>query len=281
MSDRTPTPGPCGPTTTHAGWGAGDPRLFVTGERDRYVHGITGDLTRIGSSVDNDIVLAGADPLHATITHDATDEYVLTMFGRGGTNAATRRGTAGRRRPSETLRTGAHFTAGPWRLVFARDEFADHGRPYGGRQGGEFSHQRAQPPRPDYTFGQPLSEGQAILVDAVVNGADAPAFEFYVVRDERTGIYNAMAGDSEIGGLSYSAAGEDRLVLLELSVLPVYREQGIATDLIRRVLDDVRAHGRTVTILCPIVRTFIGRNPEYADLVDPDHPGGAPRSDGS
>jgi hypothetical protein len=25
--------------------------------------------------------------------------------------------------------------------------------------------------------------------------------------------------------------------------------------------------------MCPIVRTFIENNPEYADLIDPEHPG--------
>ncbi|MGO1547519.1 MAG: hypothetical protein ACTHXL_09220, partial [Microbacterium gubbeenense] len=50
-----------------------------------------------------------------------------------------------------TLRTGASFTAGPWRFVFQREEFADHGRPFGGRQGGELSDQPPQRRRPDYT----------------------------------------------------------------------------------------------------------------------------------
>ncbi|MFE3162465.1 GNAT family N-acetyltransferase [Streptomyces sp. NPDC059224] len=35
----------------------------------------------------------------------------------------------------------------------------------------------------------------------------------------------------------------------------------------------MRAQGKTVTITCPIVRTFIERNPAYADLADPEHPG--------
>jgi hypothetical protein len=45
------------------------------------------------------------------------------------------------------LRTGALITLGPWRLAFFREEFADHGRPFGGRMGGEFAVQRPQPAR--------------------------------------------------------------------------------------------------------------------------------------
>jgi hypothetical protein len=39
------------------------------------------------------------------------------------------------------------------------------------------------------------------------------------------------------------------------------------------VLNDVRAQGKTATIMCPIARAFIENNPEYADLIDPEHPG--------
>ncbi|MEU2931017.1 GNAT family N-acetyltransferase [Streptomyces sp. NPDC007251] len=118
-----------------------------------------------------------------------------------------------------------------------------------------------------------LSQDQAVLVDEVIDDPHASAFDFHVVNDEKTGIYEAVVGDTEIAGLPYNVAGDDRLVLISTAVLPEYRRQGIATELIRRVLDDVRTRGKTVTIMCPIVRTFIEHNPEYADLIDPEHPG--------
>ncbi len=34
-------------------------------------------------------------------------------------------------------------------MSFFREEYADHGRPYGGRIGGELGHQRTQPSRTD------------------------------------------------------------------------------------------------------------------------------------
>jgi len=39
---------------------------------------------------------------------------------------------------------------GDWTLTFMRDEYADHGRPFGGREGGEGAVQPAQGARPDY-----------------------------------------------------------------------------------------------------------------------------------
>jgi predicted GNAT family acetyltransferase len=129
-----------------------------------------------------------------------------------------------------------------------------------------------------YAFEHPdgngtLGQDQIVLIDEVIDHPHAPAFDFAVVNDEKAGSYEAIVGDREIAGLPYNVAGDDRLVLLATSVFPEFRRQGVATELIRRVLDDVRAHGKTVTIMCPIVRTFIEHNPEYADLIDPEHPG--------
>lgn len=148
MTEHTPTNKP---TTTHAEWGAGNPRLLVHSDSERFVHDITGDRMRIGSNADNDLPLRGTDPVHATIVHDERDEYVLTLHGAGEMNANPLSAATHPGDRSETLRTGARFTAGSWTLVFMRDEFADHGRPFGGRQGGEFSDQPPQPARPDYS----------------------------------------------------------------------------------------------------------------------------------
>lgn len=138
------------PTTTHAAWGSGDPHLRITRDDERWVHQLTTDIVNIGSAGGNQLILADADPVHATIVHDDHDEYVLTMHATGETSAQPRAAETGADDRSQILRTGARFTIGPWELVFGRAEFADHGRPYGGREGGEFDDQPPQPERPDY-----------------------------------------------------------------------------------------------------------------------------------
>lgn len=137
-------------TTTHADWGAGHPHLLITREDTHLVHEITEDETRIGSGADCQIRLEGVAAVHAIIRHDGHDDYDLEMLAPGQTSANIAKAAEEEGRSVETLHTGARFTAGDWRFVFMRDEFADHGRPYGGRLGGEGAHQRRQPPRPDY-----------------------------------------------------------------------------------------------------------------------------------
>lgn len=52
-------------------------------------------------------------------------------------------GSINRTSPS-VLRTGARVQMGQWSMAFFREEFADHGRPFGGRSGGELAYQRPQ-----------------------------------------------------------------------------------------------------------------------------------------
>ena len=145
------------PATTHAAWGAGDPRLvFNVGEdwdgSPAREFALTADETTIGSADGADLQLAGLDPEHARIVHEPDDEYVLYSFGDAGLGAADHPGGAASDR--QVLRTGAKVELGTWSMFFTRDEDADHGRPHGGRVGGELAHQQPQPDRPDYTKGR-------------------------------------------------------------------------------------------------------------------------------
>jgi len=94
-----------------------------------------------------------------------------------------------------------------------------------------------------------------------------------VVRDNpESQTYDALVGDEIAGTLLYEREGP-RFVLTHTAVQHRFQHQGIATALIKEALDDIRAKGKKVTILCPLVAAFIAAHPDYADLVDPEHPG--------
>jgi len=117
-----------------------------------------------------------------------------------------------------------------------------------------------------------LTQDQVVLIDELGND-HSPTINFFVADNDKTSTYEAISGDTVIGGLTYNVADGNRIVLMAAAVFPEYRGQGVATELIRRVLDDVRARGNRVTILCPIVWAFLDRSPGYTDLVDPQLPG--------
>ncbi|GAB3268191.1 FHA domain-containing protein [Arthrobacter pigmenti] len=129
-------------TTTHYTSGGGHPRLFVVRDSttwdgtmpDEYDLSTAGTTT-IGSAPEADLRLDGLEPLHAQIRHTETDEYVLYAHAPVGGSVDG---------DASVLRTGARVVIGQWRLGFFREEYADHGRPFGGRSGGEFARQREQ-----------------------------------------------------------------------------------------------------------------------------------------
>ncbi|MGN6576819.1 MAG: FHA domain-containing protein, partial [Nocardioides sp.] len=136
-------------TTTHDPRGGGDPRLVLAPRDDLWpgdpqpVYPLRGAVTTIGSDASCDIRLPGLAAVQAEIRHDADDEFVLVHV--GGPGSPTRvHGEAVRQR---ILRTASRVDLGGWTLTYYREEYADHGRPYGGRVGGELGHQRPQPPR--------------------------------------------------------------------------------------------------------------------------------------
>jgi hypothetical protein len=154
-----PTPVPLAPTflrrrradvtTTHDPEGGGRPRLVAppghwpwdTSAVFHLRHGTT----TVGSDPASHIRVDGLDRFHAEIRRNADDEYVFVQLSR--TNPIRVNGERVRER---ILRTGTRLELADWTLVYARDEYADHGRPYGGRVGGEVGHQRPQPPLHGY-----------------------------------------------------------------------------------------------------------------------------------
>lgn len=129
-------------TTTHYARGGGRPRLIFVQDSQTWngqvprEFELTGERTTIGSGDGAMLSLAGLDELHAEVIHTDDDEYVLVPHG------AITGSVSGRER--STLRTGARIRLGEWVLAFFREEYADHGRPFGGRNGGELAYQRPQ-----------------------------------------------------------------------------------------------------------------------------------------
>ncbi|HEY1966516.1 MAG TPA: GNAT family N-acetyltransferase [Pseudonocardia sp.] len=92
-----------------------------------------------------------------------------------------------------------------------------------------------------------------------------------VRNTEESQLYDALVDGAVTGTISYQLAGQ-RVIMTHTFVEPRFRGQGIATELVRGALDDVRARGKTVSARCEFVVDFLVSHPEYQDLVDPAHP---------
>jgi predicted GNAT family acetyltransferase len=133
-------------------------------------------------------------------------------------------------------------------------------------------------------YGEWLDEGTTALIEDIgartresaTGRAPVPVptsdYPINVVHDFEQHSYGAWLGQEQVAYLSYRLVGR-RVALWSTAVLPAYRKRGVATELIARALDDIRASGRTVTVICPVVREMINHYPQYEDLVDKEHPG--------
>jgi hypothetical protein len=72
--------------------------------------------------------------------------------------------------------------------------------------------------------------------------------------------------NGEVAYLDYSLAG-DTLVLNHTEVPENLRHMGLAPALAETALRWAREHNLKVDIVCPTVRQYIAKHPEYADLV--------------
>lgn len=132
-------------TTTHDPAGGGQPRLVAiparwTYEQPRRVYPLRPGVTSIGSDPSCDIRVPGLAAIHAEVRRDDQDEYVVVGLASDPplrvNGAPVRQGL---------LRTGTRVEIGESTFTYNREEYADHGRPYGGRIGGELGHQQPQP----------------------------------------------------------------------------------------------------------------------------------------
>lgn len=97
-------------------------------------------------------------------------------------------------------------------------------------------------------------------MDATV--VDMPERDRYEVR---------IAGEPA-GYVEYMAT-EQVIVFTHTEVYTQFNGQGLGGVLAKGVLDAARRDGRGVLLLCPYMKDWVGRHPEYADLLVEDPQG--------
>ncbi len=78
--------------------------------------------------------------------------------------------------------------------------------------------------------------------------------------------FEARLGDI-VAGFSEYRLRPGRVIFTHTIVEPEFEGRGIASRLVAHELDEVRSRGLQVTPLCPFVRAYIRRHPEYQDMV--------------
>jgi predicted GNAT family acetyltransferase len=74
--------------------------------------------------------------------------------------------------------------------------------------------------------------------------------------------------DGTLAGYAEYHEDEGALAFPHTVVEDAFEGQGLGSELVRGALDDVRSQGRLIHPFCPYVRSWIGKHPEYRDLVE-------------
>jgi predicted GNAT family acetyltransferase len=86
-----------------------------------------------------------------------------------------------------------------------------------------------------------------------------------VVHDQDGGRFTVTA-DGETAKLVYHTEG-DQIIFTHTGVPSALEGRGIGSALAKAGLEYARAQGMAVVPLCPFVRSYIERKPEYQPLV--------------
>ena len=74
--------------------------------------------------------------------------------------------------------------------------------------------------------------------------------------------------DGELAGFAEYQLTDAMIVFTHTEVLEKFEGHGVGSTLARYALDDVRADGtRKVMPLCPFIKGWIGKHPDYVDLI--------------
>ncbi len=76
-----------------------------------------------------------------------------------------------------------------------------------------------------------------------------------------------LAADGGVAVLEYSEPRPGVLDLQHTVVPHAARGHGIADALVRGTLDQIREQGEKIIPTCPFVAAWLGRHPEYRELV--------------
>ena len=88
-----------------------------------------------------------------------------------------------------------------------------------------------------------------------------------VVRDNPDESRYELLLDGDVAGEIRYRRRPDAIALVHTEVSASLEGRGLGAELVRAALDDLRARGLQIVPICPFVRSYIRRHPEYEDLV--------------
>jgi uncharacterized protein len=94
-----------------------------------------------------------------------------------------------------------------------------------------------------------------------------PTAELTFANKESRSHYQAVLGGRPIAISEYEAE-PGRIVFTHTVVKPEYEGKGVGSRLAKFAVQDAQARGLRITPVCPFIRAYLRRHPEYDSIVD-------------
>ena len=88
-----------------------------------------------------------------------------------------------------------------------------------------------------------------------------------VVRDNADALRYELLVDGELVGELRYRRRPDAVALIHTELSKALEGRGLGGQFVQGALEDLRSRGLQVVPICPFVRSYIQRHPEYGDLV--------------
>jgi len=99
-----------------------------------------------------------------------------------------------------------------------------------------------------------------------------------LIDNTHQGRFELYRDGGLVGWLYYTHLRPNRYALRHTEVELSHQHQGVASAMVRQVLDQVRIRKGTITAICPFVVDYLSRSTADADLIDARHPGYSDRA---
>ncbi len=86
-------------------------------------------------------------------------------------------------------------------------------------------------------------------------------------NDGKKGFFAAMEDDEEAGQMTFTFAGEDRLIVDHTEVNPDFKGQGVGKLMLMNLVDFARKNQYKVIPLCPFAKSVFSKEEKIRDVL--------------
>ncbi len=87
------------------------------------------------------------------------------------------------------------------------------------------------------------------------------------INNESKGFFKATEDEKEAGRMTYSWAGENRIIIDHTEVSPEFKGKNVGKQMVLAAVDFARKNNIKILPLCPFAKSVFDRNADLHDVL--------------